>query len=328
MRTINVLMLLCCLLFMTGQLLGYEATSKENKSFELKSGGNVTIICDEGFIHVDTWSKNEVKIQMMKGARANSKKAAKEKLDRIKLEIEQSDNRLYIREVKLREDNQFSIWDIFDPDQWGKVNSSTWVDFKLTVPQKANLRLETDEGNVEVSRLTGNIEIEVDEGNVELTNIEFEDMIITLDEGDLFCDKIMSTSGRMNIEVDEGRVRIEKGSLDKLKVESDEGDVILKKVKVRVIDIRSDEGDIEAEIETVSKGRYDIITDEGDIEIIFTSKPSLEVRLETESGRIRSDYELEIEETDDGERTRGTIGSGNDRLEVYSDDGNISLEKK
>jgi hypothetical protein len=311
-----------------GPILSYEATSSETKTFDLKPDGDVIIICDDGFIHVKTWNKDEVKMVMTKGARANTKANAMEKLERIELDIEHASSRLYVREVQSREDNQFSFWDLFDPDQWSRLNNSTWIDFELTVPVQCNLRLETDEGDIEVSRLKGNIEIETDEGDVELNAIEFDDMIVTLDEGDLYCSELSAPDGRVNIETDEGRVRIENADLDKLMVECDEGDVSIRKLRARIIDVDSDEGDLEFEFEMTSNGRYGIFTDEGDVEILIPSSSSAELTLETDDGRIRTDFGLAIDRGDDGERVREVIGRGDARLEVYSDDGNISLEKR
>ena len=328
MRAIKYLVFGLFILSASGQLFSYEATSKETRTFELNQGGDVIIICDDGFIHVKTWNRDEVKMVMTKGARAHSKSMAMEKLERIELDIEHSSKRLYVREVQIKDDNQFSFWDLFDPDQWSRLNNSTWIDFELTVPVQSNLRLETDEGDIEVGRLKGNIEIETDEGDVELSAIAFDDMIVTLDEGDLFCSDLTAAEGRVNIETDEGRVRIEDAVLDKLRLECDEGDVSIKKLRARVIDVDSDEGDLEFDMEMMSNGRYGFSSDEGDVEILIPARSSAELTLETDDGRIRTDFGLSIDRGDDGERVRETIGRGEARLEVYTDDGNISLEKR
>ena len=77
-----------------------EVISKEDKSFKLKYGSTITVIADDGFIKVNSWDKEEVRLKMTKRAWAKSKRIATEKLKRIEIDIDQSENRLYIQQLK------------------------------------------------------------------------------------------------------------------------------------------------------------------------------------------------------------------------------------
>ena len=132
----------------------------------------------------------------------------------------------------------------------------------------------------------------------------------------------------MNIETDEGRVRLEKGVMKRLSIDCDEGDMYLKRIDAKLIDISADEGDVDLDMNILRNGRYRIYTDEGDVALNIPETVELSVFLEAEDGRIDTDFELEIDELDDGERVRGKIGRGGAKLEVSTDEGNISLEKR
>jgi len=328
MKRANLLIIVLSTVWALSSVFGYEATTKEEKHYKISSGGDITILADEGFIQVRSWDKNEVRVIMYKSARARTKREAEKRLKQIDLEIEHNDDRLSIREIKSYETNEFSFWDIFDPDRWGNLSSTTRIDFELTVPYESSLRLETDEGDITVNEVKGNLEIEVDEGNLELSDIEFSDIIITVDEGDVFCKNIKGADGRVNIETDEGRIRLEKAEMKKIRIDCDEGDIFLNRIVVEILDIDTDEGDIEIDMNVTPKGDCRIHTDEGDVEVLLPASTDITVRLETEDGRITNDFGIPIDEFGDGERARGTIGRGGAKLEIYSDEGRISLHER
>lgn len=305
----------------------YEETSVEQKSFEMKPGGSIIVISDEGNISVNSWESNEVKLVMKKRAWARSKSEAKELLKKLEIEIEHTAN-LSIRQVKFYDERHFSFWDIFDPDNWGKHNWSVTVDFELTVPRQSDLRLETDEGDVDVTDILGDLEIAVDEGNVELKDIEYNHINVKIDEGDFDCYNLMGDGGRINLETDEGTIRLEKGKVTKLLADCDEGDIYLKDIELGNCELNTDEGDIEARMSLQPQGKYRLSTDEGNVRIYLSKNINLDVKLETAEGDIDTDFDLTITELDDGERARGTIGDGSAQLEVYTDEGDIILERE
>ena len=307
---------------------GYEVRSKEEKSFKMNPGSYISVIGNDGYIKIDSWDKNEVHLVITKRAWAQSKREAKERLKRIDIEIEHTNNRLYIRELDSYNDHQFSFWDIFDPDQWGHHNNSTTVDYELKVPRKVDLRLENDEGDIKVTNLDGDLDIDIDEGELLLKNIKFNDINIDVDEGDIDCYDLKGPKGRLLIGADEGTIRLEKVQMRKLRINCDEGDIILRGIETNTCEIETDEGDIEAKIDFQFNGNYRMYSDEGDVIIFLPKRVNLNYKLETAEGRIISDFDIDITELDDGERARGIIGERGAKLEVYTDEGDISLEKK
>ena len=307
----------------------YELTEKEEKTFTLKNDSFISIIGDEGFISVKSWNKEKVHLKITKRAWGRSKREAKKRLENIEIEITQSDDRLNISQLKIHDEHNMSFWDLFDPDRWGNINYSVSVDFELTVPHNVDLRLETDEGDINIDDINGDIDIDADEGDIKLNDINFEDIDIYLDEGDLNCRNLFGRDGRLTIDTDEGLIKIVNGKMKILKIECDEGDIILQDLVSESCEISTDEGDIDFSTEIKKNGRYYLYSDEGDITLSLKKNPNVNIKLSTDEGSIYSDFDINIDNRDnDGERARGTIGRGGAKLDIYTDEGDIQLEKK
>jgi len=306
----------------------HEASSQEQKTFQMSPGAAISVIGDEGYIKVTSWDKNEVELTIHKRVWARSRHGAEELLKRIEIEIYQTENQLNIRQLNLHDRRHFSLWDLFDPDTWGEVNRQIVVDFDLKVPREVELRLQTDEGDVDVVNIKGDLDIHVDEGQIEIHDIQFNSINLSIDEGDIDCFHVTGEKGRMVIEADEGSLRLNQCKLRKLKIHCDEGDVSVKNSQFADLDARGDESDITIDLQPEENGQYFISTEEGDVTVHLAQDANLTLRLETSEGRIDTDFDLDITELDEGARIREKLGSGDARLEILTDEGDISLFKK
>ena len=303
-------------------------TEKEVKEmkYRLRPGGFITVIGDEGYINVKSWNKDEVAVKITKRAWGKNRQEARRRLEELEIRIDHSSDELEIRLYDNYRDYDFDFWDIFDPDEWG--SRGVVVDFDLMVPQEVDLRLESDEGNIEVNDIEGDITIDIDEGDIDLEEITFKDIRIDVDEGDVDIRNAKGENGRLTVRADEGNIRFKHCECRDLDVETDEGDVYLGDLSVRSCNVYSDEGDIEATLETKRDDSYRIGTDEGDIYIALPSSADIELDLETEEGRIRSDFRIDIDEYDDGERANDIIGDGDAYLEAYTSEGDIIIDRR
>ncbi len=307
---------------------GAEVKKVEEKTFKIGAGGHVSVEGDEGFIKVNSWDRSEVHLIMTKRAWGRSEKDAEKNLEKIDIRIDEYDNRLDIKLIKAREHKNVSFWDLFDPDTWGEHGRSPTVDFELTVPREINLNLANDEGDVEVKSIVGDVEIHVDEGDIKISDIEFNELSLLTDEGDIEGVDLKNPDGRLTIEVDEGDVWCENVSIRRLKVECDEGDITFKNLSCNSCNISIDEGDVELDISMTENDRYRISADEGNISFYLPHDPDVKLDLEAEDGAIRSDFDVRISKKDDRRICRDTIGDGNALIEVYTDEGTIYLKKR
>ncbi|MDZ7260541.1 MAG: DUF4097 domain-containing protein [candidate division KSB1 bacterium] len=327
-RLTSLILAILIIMSFTRHAFTHEVTKVEEKTFKMKPGGFVTVICDAGFIKVESWDKEEVYLKMTKRAWDRTQRRAERRLEDIEVDITHTENRLTIREIQHHEDHQFNFFDLFDPDRWGGRWAETLVDFELKVPKETDLRLETDEGDIEVTEVHGDINIDTDEGEIELKNITFNNLDIRSDEGDFYGFRLDGKAGRLSIESDEGYVRLEQTILRELEVDTDESEIVLIQTRVGTFDLATDEGDVEVELEVQPEGRYRISSNQGNIIVSLPQNVAVTLDLRTESGSIRTDFPVAVEEMDEGERVRDRIGQGGARLEVYTDEGDIRLEKR
>jgi DUF4097 and DUF4098 domain-containing protein YvlB len=307
-----------------------EVEKVEEKTFDFSSGGSISVMADDGSITIKTWNRESVHLRMTKRAWGRSRHEAERLLEDIDVRIQESRNRLVIKELDRDYDNHFNFFDIFDGDFWREKGwRSVVVDFELTVPQKVELRLQTDEGDIEVSGTDGKLTVDVDEGEVDLEDVVSDYVQIGIDEGDISFHRVKDRGqGLWKIDADEGSIFIEEGSMKEVDVETDEGEIILRNVITPRFWLRTDEGDIEADFRPTEGGSYRMETDEGDLEIYIPEDTDLDVRLQTYEGRIDSDFDLYLRSHDDGESAEGMIGRGNGRLKALADEGDIIFRKE
>ncbi len=321
--------LIMLLLIFSVNLYAYEITEKEERTFKFNSGGLLDLTGDDGMIKVTSWDKDEVWVKIVKRAQARSKKEAERLLEKIEVQIEHDNDRLVIRQLRMTDGNKFSLFDLFDPDLWtGLGKRDIRVDFELKVPPEIKLRIENDEGDINITNFSGDIDVILDEGDLSMDDCNLGMTNIDIDEGDLKGFKLTSINDRVSIYTDEGNIWMEECEFGNLRLDCDEGNIILKKVVSKSMELKTDEGDIEAEFEVSGNGRYRFYSDEGDIFIFIDKNADLKIKLDTEDGRIRTNFDLEISESANGERARGKIGRGLSLLEVYTDEGNVELTKR
>lgn len=294
----------------------------------MEPGGQISIKGDEGYIKIKSWDKNEVFLKMTKHARARTEKESERLLEDLQVNIESFKNRLIIKVDPKNEKRHYNFWDLLDPDTWGNNHRSVRVDFELNVPTNINLDLVNDEGDVEVEAIEGDLDIDVDEGDIHAKNITFNTLNLVADEGKIDAYDLNSSKGRLTINVDEGDVVIEKVTAHRLKIECDEGNVNIKDLSCRTCNISTDEGDVDVQPILGDSDRFYVTTDEGSVTFYLADRPNVSVDLETEDGRIRSDFDLNIKRDDDTQRCRDELGSGGAVIEAYASDGNIYIRKK
>ncbi|MFQ5649697.1 MAG: DUF4097 domain-containing protein [bacterium] len=298
----------------------------EEKRFQMRTGGSVTVIGDEGRITVSSWDRDEVHLKITKTVWEQDKRRAQELMEELFVKIDHSADRLFIKEAAMHGHDSFRFADLFDSNRW-RHHTSYQIDYELTVPARIRLRIENDEGDVEVSRVSGRLDLQVDEGNVTLKDLQAVDVRLRLDEGDVECETIRGPGSRLDFSVDEGGIRLVNCELRDVQLGSDEGDIMVSQVKTGDCRISSDEGDVEVELQLPSEGRCRLSTDEGHILITLSEESNVSLDLTTADGRIRSDFAFSIHEWgEDGERLNGVLGRAESRLTATTDDGNIILK--
>ena len=306
-----------------------EVEKVEEKTFRFSPGGSISVTADESSIIVTTWNKESVHIKMTKRAWGRNRREAERILNDIEVRIQEGRDRLVIKELGRNYDDDFNFFDLFDSEFWREKGwRSGVVDFELTVPEEVRLRLNSDEGDVEVSGVHGRLTVELDEGDVEIEDVVADNIQIGVDEGDISLYRVKDIEqGLWKIDTDEGSIYIEDSSVKEVDGSTDEGEIILRNIATTRFWLSSDEGDIQVDFQPMEEGSYRMETDEGDLEIYIPVEGGLQVKLQTYEGRIDSDFDLRIREYDDGESAEGVIGQNMGFLKAFTDEGDIILRQ-
>lgn len=144
-----------------------EIREKFEKTYDLRSGGEVVLSNTNGFVTVETWGKNTVRLEAVKKVKARSRRDAQAFMQRVKIRVERNRNRLVIETQypKRRGDRGFMSW------MFGKHKPQVTVEYNLTVPEQVDLDLETVNGRVSVWDVEGQIELHTTNGGIEVEDV-------------------------------------------------------------------------------------------------------------------------------------------------------------
>ncbi|UCE18345.1 MAG: DUF4097 family beta strand repeat protein [Gemmatimonadota bacterium] len=329
---ITVSMLLLFLFQSPSSYADREVKETEEKAFKMEPGGTIKITADEGYVRISSWDRSEVEIRLTKYARGKNRREAGRLLEQIEVDMEQTGNRLIIRELET-DDESYSLIDLFDPNTWNRMGGrSTWVNFDVTVPRETNLDIITDEGDIIISSADGKVEVDTDEGNIELYEIRSHEISVITDEGDMLLEHIRApasaSSSRLLVDTDEGNTELADVEIERVKIESDEGNVTADMLRCERFDFYSDEGSIEADLAILPGGDYRCRTDEGEIILFLPRDASFSITARSQEGEIRSDFPIEVKEIGDGERIDDVVGDGGADIYLFVDEGRIRLREK
>ncbi|MBN2202462.1 DUF4097 family beta strand repeat protein [bacterium] len=305
-----------------------EISRSDEKTFDLKPGGSVAILADEGDVEVRGWNRDEARLRTRVTVWARRRDDAEEMLKRIKPDARLENGRLTVREPDFGRDHNQGFFDFLDGEFMGGGRGFS-IDYSLDVPAATDVRVDADEGDVALTGLSGRVDLVVDEGDVQIENLELTGGRIEADEGNVRIRNIRHTrAARLMISVDEADIRLADASLASLEAEADEGNVVLENVTMGSCRLSADEGDIIADFTPDGEGPFRAEADEGDVRLTVPEDASLDVDCRSDEGDVRSDFDLDRERTEEGGRLYGRIGDGKATLRVIVSEGNITLMRR
>ena len=171
-----VVLLSLCISF---SLSAAVETKDFEKTIDFKSNGSVSVKTVNGKITIVSWNKSSVKIKAEIEVKADSRREAREILDKVEIIIEKRSDRLTIEpDYPKRRKSSF----------WGRNRSNPKVNFTIMVPKETNLRLRSTNGGIEVEDIEGEFDFRTVNGG-----IFAEDLLGSVDAA--------TTNGSINIDV-------------------------------------------------------------------------------------------------------------------------------
>jgi len=124
------------------------------------SGDQLTLANTNGEIEVTSWDRNEIRIEAHKKARGSDDQDLQSVLDNVTVIIDEVTGGITI-------DTEFPRSGV---NAWANNKISLSVDYLITVPNQANLDIETVNGRVGVRGVSGDIDIDTTNGGIEVTD--------------------------------------------------------------------------------------------------------------------------------------------------------------
>ena len=177
--------------------------------------------------------------------------------------------------------------------------SSRSVDFNITVPQDANLQLQTTSGDISVNGTSGAMSLTTDSGNISTSNDTFApNAILSATSGDIHSTGD-TFNGEAGFTTDSGNISMEQDTLNgPAKANTSSGNIDFNGTFAT---------------STSSPATYQFNTDSGDVRIGFSANTNVNVQAGTNSGSINADglstINLQDNNQGPGSHASGTVGT-------------------
>jgi DUF4097 and DUF4098 domain-containing protein YvlB len=162
-------------------------------------------------------------------------------------------------------------------------------------------------------------------GEIELTSVNVSGLFMVVNDfGNLTLDKVNAKS--YDIVMSSGSIKID-GAQGSVKAHTKFGNITLTNAKNATLDLLTQSGTIDFE-GTLGDGPHTIHSDFGGIEITLPADTALNVDLETEFGKVKSDIPISIVLTEEltNSHWTGTTNDGGVEFKVSTKSGDITIK--
>ncbi len=296
-----------------------------DEEFSLRSGGELHIDVDDMDIHVKTGSGRKSSVQVFVSGRNREK--AREFFDEMRFDARVEGNRLVIESHEPR----FTGW-----ISWNR-NIHVWA--VVSIPEKTDADIKTEDGDVYVDDLNGkacvrtedgdlefseirgpSIEIRTEDGDVSARFLEADEVTVATEDGDLQIDRIKGVRIRMS--TSDGDIDTSRIEADDISVEVSDGDVEIG-VSGRRLSVECSDGDMRVTI--LNEMELELRADDGDIELNIPK--NVRADLDLQGGRVSVLGKIAVKGKMSKHSIRGSINDGGPLIRVKTSDGSILVRE-
>ncbi len=289
----------------------YELDGKLEKTFDVSEEGFLKIKNISGYIRINSWDKNQVKITAYERRRKPYDEIAH-------IWIEKSKNRVYIETEydKYYEREKYRGF-------WKRRRNRSYpgVEYEINVPEKFEVEASNVSGDIIVENIYGRVEGTAVSGDVLISNVN----------GPVFA---KSVSGRIKLNKIEGEIETRNVS----------GGITIYDSSIPELTAKTVSGKIDIESKTINpKGRYELNSVSGSIYFAIPSDAGASIRIKYRNQNFRTDFDLREEYFRRDRRSRryfydedwgwkqktiiDDINGGGGRIYIESFNGRIELRK-
>ncbi|MBL7074590.1 DUF4097 family beta strand repeat protein [candidate division KSB1 bacterium] len=306
-----------------------EIEDRIKKSFEVGSGGQLTLTTDLGLIEVQAVDGNTLEVEVIRKVYARNRKKADEILEDFEIEFSQSGKDVDIRAEYKGEKRRF--WD-FDQVRLR-------VRYLISVPREYNVDLKTAGGSISVDDLEGEVRSKTSGGSLHFGRIQGPVWGKT-SGGSIELDgcrgkaEVKTSGGSISIgEVDGdvlahtsgGSIRIKraKGSVD---AKTSGGSITVEEV-MGSINATTSGGTVKAHISRQPQGDCRLATSGGSVVVYMTEDIAVDVDAKTSGGRVVTELPVTVQGELSKTSLQAKINGGGPALVLRTSGGNIHLRK-
>ncbi len=150
-----------CSFFLATSLIAGTHREKFQETYSFEKGSELIVDNTNGSVYVESWDRNEVRIEAEKIVKARSRRQAEEIMERVRIEVKQGRNYLEIRTKYPKRRGGF--WD----SVFGNGVSIS-VKYRILVPNETNMDISTVNGKVGITDVAGNIRVKTTNGGIEV----------------------------------------------------------------------------------------------------------------------------------------------------------------
>ncbi len=267
---------------------GKGVTKEENFNVRFPAGAKLVLKNTNGSIKIRSQETNRCEIKANTKIATRDEERGQRLLKRVSIDVRPSEKIVWV-EVQLAEDLQGS--------------QLVKVDFEITLPKKADLKLTTGNGSVDLTDISGDIKCDIGNG------------IITAEE----------ISGSTRLSINFGEIWVRKADFKKSLITANNGPVTCEDISGN-IHVKVNSGDVKVRYAEAAPSvcNVSISTNNGDIDITGPVDFSAMVEAKTMVGAIETDLPLTVKRTG-GSKASGKIGKGEGKLRLRTTIGSIKI---
>jgi len=169
----------------------------------------------------------------------------------------------------------------------------------------------------------GTAEIRSSNGAINLENLDVNGKITVKNSfGSLTLVKV--NAGEYDLATQNGKISVD-GAQNEIQAHSDFGSVDVSNAQDATIDLSSNNGAVSFS-GTLGNGPHSLKSNFGSIEITLPADTALDVEMETDFGKITSDFSITVNGVIDSKHWKGVINGGGASLTAKTNNGNVTLQ--
>jgi len=186
------------------------------------------------------------------------------------------------------------------------------------------IELSNDFGKLEFRKGSADIlTMEANSGKIYLSGITVEsDLVVRNGFGDIILEKV--TANIFDLDTNRGKIILETTG-GTIKAVSDHGDLEIKVTDQSTLDLYAKSGNIIFS-GLLGIGPHSLVTDFGDISMYLPRDTALTFDLETDFGKLKTEFPITLEGNVKQDHWRGTLNDGGAELTATTNSGDISFE--